>query len=143
MPDGTGQMKKRPGWHLRPFSETLKRRCGAKAKEQGKAEYQWVTEILCKELGISVESLVLLDSQLESRDKNGRDGTSITPPRDSGEASTEKLRGKEQTKAQPKKPKRDLQRGPLMVKASVRDRTRRTKSQETPQMQPQSKPVGN
>jgi hypothetical protein len=67
-----GDTKKRVGWHIRPFSETLKRKCQARAAEEGKFDYQWLTELLCKELGISVDSLALLDSTLEST--NGEQG---------------------------------------------------------------------
>jgi hypothetical protein len=86
--------KKRPGWHLRPFSEALKRKCGGRAREQGVPEYQWVTEVLCKELGIAVESLAALDSKLKSENED-RQGT-IRPgaPKDVVKAAAEDLRNK-------------------------------------------------
>lgn len=88
------QKKKRPGWHLRPFSETLKRKCGAKAREEGKAEYQWVTEILCKELGISVDSLIVLDSDLESRNENGQEPIRRSSPTYDSQGTAKNRRNK-------------------------------------------------
>jgi hypothetical protein len=72
MTDDPNETKKRPGWHLRPFSETLKRKCRGRAGEDGKHEYQWVTEVLCKELGITVDSLIVLDSKLEAPNESGQ-----------------------------------------------------------------------
>ena len=64
--------KKRPGWNLRPFSETLKRECRSRAAKQGKAEWQWLTELLCREFEISVDSLSVLDSGLGSADETDK-----------------------------------------------------------------------
>ena len=87
-------MKKRPGWHLRPFSETLKRKCGGRAKEEGKPEYQWVTEVLCKELGITVESLSMLDSKLETPNENGQGPIRRSSPANAKQATKEKRKDK-------------------------------------------------
>jgi len=95
--DPSETKKKRPGWHLRPFSEALKRKCGGRAKEEGKPEYQWVTEVLCKELGITVESLIVLDSKLEAASENRQGPVRRSSPPDARKtfAKTRKDKGKE------------------------------------------------
>lgn len=92
--DSNDAKKKRSGWHLRPFSETLKRKCGGRAKEEGKPEYQWVTEVLCKELGITLESLAVLDSKLETPHENRQGPIRRSPPKDVAKASAENIRDK-------------------------------------------------
>jgi hypothetical protein len=72
----------------------LKRKCRAKAADQGKHEYQWVTEILCKELGMTVESLAVLDSALEAHNENGQGTIRPSSPAHAGKAAKENLRHK-------------------------------------------------
>ncbi len=96
--DDPNETKKRPGWHLRPFSETLKRKCRGRAAEQGKYEYEWVTEVLCKELGITVDSLIVLDSKLEAANENGQRAVRRSSAPNAGETSKEKRKDKGKTK---------------------------------------------
>jgi hypothetical protein len=84
--------KKRSGWHLRPFSETLKRKCRGQAAEKGQPEWKWVTEVLCKELSIAVESLAVLDSKLEAADENGKEPIRRSSPPDARKASAKNRR---------------------------------------------------
>jgi hypothetical protein len=92
MADDSNENKRRPGWHLRPFSETLKRKCGGRAKEEGKPEYQWVTEVLCKELGITADSLVVLDSKLKEANENGQGTVRHNSPPDARKGSAKNRR---------------------------------------------------
>ena len=87
--------KKRPGWHLRPFSETLKRKCRGQAAEKGQPEWKWVTEVLCKELNIAVESLAVLDSELEAADENRQGAVRRSSPPDASKGSAKNRRNKQ------------------------------------------------
>lgn len=86
--------KKRSGWHLRPFSETLKRKCRGQAAEKGQHEWEWVTEVLCKELGVAVESLAVLDSKLEAADENGQGTVRRSSPPDATKTSAKDRKNK-------------------------------------------------